>query len=186
MVLVELAKFVTPKFLRLKAAIDSVYSGVLITDVYINTEEYVLPTGPDTEHCVYHGEFNTTSIDEQIDLTDAVMSGAHMYFIYIKITGTPVPEPPCGYDNIYTLAMAVDGSEIYQKAFNLIKCQKGCGCVDDQCSVSAKMANFALEWFRMTTSMNLGLSTEALESFNKLMGRIVPTKEVYSNCNCHA
>lgn len=188
MVSFDILKFTSPTQLRVKASV--IYPGTYLSVIYITTEEYTDEDGPDEHNTVYKYSFpsNTESVDKVIDLSDFLEceTKSHIFFVSFRWTGVPSVDPPCGVDKVYITKGVVYGNDIYNKAVSLIKCQKGCGCSSNECEVSPKFANFALEYFKMQTCLGLGKNTEAYESFNRLLGYNIESKEIYtSNCGCN-
>ena len=112
------------------------------------------------------------------------ISDQRMFFVYLNYNGTPNPSTPCGEDGEFVMKATVNFSKIYEQAFNYVKCTPTCGCAEKGCEISTQFANFALEYFRLTSSLELGRTAEALDAFNELLGN--QTKNIVSsNCGCN-
>ena len=163
----------------------NVYIDKIIIDTDLNVKESGPSDSPVFEMTV---QGDQKAVSFFLNATD-LMNGdttPRMFFVYVKTKGTPGPETPCGLDTEYSVKAVADLSVVYNKAIALMKCGKGCGCTDDECLVSTKLANLCMEYYKLTSCIELGMNTEALESFNRLMGRTVTGTKVYTqNCGCN-
>lgn len=185
--------FTTGTNLRIEAHINPSdwYKNCTIKKVTIDTDKTVRAGGPSDEP-IYSEDVTGIVTDAgktlitNIDLTNILCDPAdRMLFVYIEIDGAPSESAPCEEQNPYSMKAVVNFEKVYRKALNLMKCTTTCGCSDDGCSISTQFANFALEYYRLVTSIEVGKNTEALESFNVLLGNRINTKTVFSNCGCN-
>lgn len=193
MIQFDTLEFLNGNTVRLDAQVSdlSYYADVYIDSIIIDTDLTAGENGP-SSNPVYTEtiEGDEKSVSRTFDL-DTILGkdrGQRMLFVFIKAKGIPAADTPCGMDNEYSVKAVADLSGVYDKAVSLLKCVKGCGCIEDECVVSAKLANFALEWFQLKSSIELGKNTRALESFCRLVGYTKNKgREVYSvkRCGCH-
>lgn len=185
----NILKFTTPWHLHIDAQVIDLayYDNVYIDKIIIDTDETVLSSGP-SDSPLYTETFDssTRSISKDIDILELLdyNPAPRMLFVYLVAGGTPLAATPCGMDNIYTVKAVAHLQTVYKRAVDYIKCGPKCGCASNECTVSPVFANFALEYFKLKSCIDLGMNTEALESFNRLMGRTAQAKTVYSNCGC--
>lgn len=107
-----------------------------------------------------------------------------MFFVYLNYNGSPSPATPCDEDREYVMKATVNLAGVYQKALDFMKCAPSCGCSDKNCEVSTQFANFALEYFRLVSSLDLGRNAEGMDAFNRLLGRDSKNTNL-SNCGCN-
>lgn len=148
-------EFVTSTTLHINASVQdlSYYTNVYIDKIVIDTEDTVCPTGPSDNPPVSLSVEDTKSIDMIIDVSDATKKGAKMLFVYVGCSGVPAATTPCGLDSEYSLKLAVDFSCIYKEGLKKAGCTKGCGCIGADCEIDVAFANFALQYFRLTTAI---------------------------------
>lgn len=136
------------KELIIEAAVKSgaYYENVCIESTSIDTEETLSPTGPSSSPIfkMVHKVGGTYSVEPEVEsqamppggvilgpnnislkLTPSMLNidslNDHIFFVYVKAYGAPTPEVPCGEDNIYTMAVAVNLSPIYKASLGYIK-----------------------------------------------------------------
>lgn len=167
-------QFLTSKTLRLSAKVIDLeyYDAVYIDSIIIDTEDTVCETGPsDNPPFVLHLNEPVKELNTTINVTTLLQDGPKMLFVYVRCTGTPYPEPPCGLDNQDTMQPVVDYQSIYNTALKLAKCIGKCGCLDGECSVDTAFANFALQYFRMEQGLKNGNWSDAYDAYCWLMHR---------------
>lgn len=142
---------------------------------YVTDKGYILvPSG------------NTKNQTFSVSLADLGESGNEpkLYYIYVKIKGTPASDTPCGMDNEWDVYAVADLHTIYDKAVHLMNCGNDCGCSDDACHTNTRLANFSLEYYRLKSSLEFKDFENAIDSFNKLTGITVKNEYIPSNCGC--
>lgn len=191
MIQFNILKFLTKETFQIAVQVMDLncLANVYIDKIIIDTDLNVKESGPsDSPVFEMTVQGDQKAVSFSLNAKD-LMNGdttPRMFFVYVKTKGTPGPETPCGLDKEYSVKAVADLSVVYNKAIALMKCGKGCGCTDDECLVSTKLANLSMEYYKLTTCIELGMNTEALESFNRLMGRTVTGTKVYTqNCGCN-
>lgn len=190
MVQFNILKFITSDIIHIDVQVLnlSYYENVYLDKIIIDSDQTVQESGP-SENPVYTETLTGIQKSYSKDISvkeDLHQNEPHMYFVYVITKGTPSSDVPCGMDNQTSVKAVADLRTVYDKALSFIKCGKKCGCVDSDCVVSTKFANFALEFYRLTSSIEVGRNTDALDAYNKLMGKTPDGKKAYSsNCGCH-
>lgn len=101
----------------------------------------------------------------------------NILFVYIGVEGTPEPDTPCGMDNKYSMAVAVNLRPIYNMSINYIRELR------DTCSTPRGFIDMILRLKAFELSINTGNFTTAIDQWNKLFKnkRIVPSNK----CGCN-
>ena len=112
-----------------------------------------------------------------------------MLFVWITTLGSPSPDTLCGQDPPAVMQAVVDLSVVYDAALRRIRCAtNNCGCSGRKCSVDADYANFALQYFRMETALEVKDWGTAYQAYCALL-RKRPSKKISVNprkpCGCH-
>lgn len=101
----------------------------------------------------------------------------NILFVYIGVGGIPEPDTPCGMDNKYSVAVAVNLRPIYNMAMGYIK------ELGNTCTVPKGFIDMILRMNAFKLSIKTGNFLTAIKQWNKLLKnkRIVsPTK-----CGCN-
>lgn len=142
-----------------------------IDRILIDTQDTVCESGPSTKAIEVKTYTNhPTRIIETINTSQfSNCATPKMLFVYVHMSGTPAPNTPCGWDNEYDMCAVANLAQVYQYAYKQIKCTKGCGCVGQDCAVDANFANFALQYFRLTTALDIKDWPTAYDAYLTLM-----------------
>ena len=184
-------RFLTSKTLQISASVLDLeyYDLVYMDSIIIDTEDTVCETGP-SDNPPYELHLDRVkSINTTIGVSDLVAGGPKMLFVYIRCTGVPAPDTPCGLDNQDSMQPVVDYQAVYNTALKLAKCMGKCGCLDGECSVDTSFANFALQYFRMEEGLKNGNWSDAYDAYCWLMHKYgnVAFKESQAKrgCSCN-
>lgn len=183
-------EFLTPKTLHINAEIQDIeyFENVYIDQVVIDTESTVGSTGPSDKPVItYTIEEPVKSINIVLDVSEAVKERPQMLFVYVRCTGTPSADTPCGLDEEYDMKAVVDYTAIYNYALKLAKVSGGCKCSSGDCEIDVVFANFALQYFRMEKSLENEDYDTAYEAYcyliNKGKDRRIALKPKGCGCN---
>lgn len=102
----------------------------------------------------------------------------NILFVYIGVGGIPAPDTPCGMDNKYTVAVAVNLRPIYNMAMGYMKELEG------NCTIPKGFIDMILRMNAFKLSVKTGNYLTAIKQWDKLLKnkRIVsPTK----GCGCN-
>lgn len=86
----------------------------------------------------------------------------HIFFVYIITTGYPTMDTPCGMDNSYTMAVAVNLRPIYNLAMSYIK------EVDSNCEVPKGFIDMILRLKALEMALKTGNYTTAFKYWDRL------------------
>ena len=154
-------RFISPTLLQISAKVMDLpyFENVTIDKIIIDTEDTYCGNGspsanPVFEYTVGDGTYKIARY--VFDMKDILCRSPKMLYVWIKTNGIPSSDTPCGLDKEYTLGVAVELSAIYEEALRKIRCASGnCGCVGKKCAVDAEYANFALQYFRLTSALDI-------------------------------
>ena len=185
-------KFLTSKTLRINAEVIDLgyYNNVYIESIIIDTEDTVSETGPsDNPPFILNLGTPVKKINTTINVAPLLDNGPKMLFVYLRCTGVPAGDTPCGLDNQDTMQPVVDYQSVYNTALKLAKCVGKCGCLDGDCSIDTAFANFALQYFRMEQGLANGNWSDAYDAYCWLMHKYGNIKYKGSNasrgCSCN-
>lgn len=104
-----------------------------------------------------------------------------LFFVYIKVKGTPDACTPCSLDKEYTLGITFDESVLYQMVMNHTK-----ELLAD-CTVPATFTDFILLWYAFKSAVSTAHYIAAIRFFNLMFGtgRDTGYKELSKGCGCH-
>lgn len=196
------------KKLIIEAAVKSgeYYEDVYIDSIAIDTEDTFSPTGPSSSPIFtanYEREVEVAALlgepegeaqpevlkelvkdtkNISLELTPKMLNlssfNDNMFFVYIKATGTPSLEVPCGEDNIYTLAIGVNLSPIYKMSLNYIK------ELESSCKVTKEFIDMILKFKAFELALKTGNNLVAAKYWTKLFkgkGAAV----TFKSCGCN-
>ena len=170
------------------------FTGCYISEILMDTQDTVCASGPSTKAVTLKTFSNNPTriagADGIIDVSEYTnCNNPKMLFIYIHVEGYPatISQAPCGWDKEYEPYAVANMYGVYQQALKYVKCTKGCGCVGEDCAVDANFANFALQYFRLSTALEIMDWETAFDAYKVLMRcsgkkRKAPT---YKPCGCN-
>lgn len=103
----------------------------------------------------------------------------HIFFVYVKATGTPSADTPCGKDNVYTLAVAVNLNPIYQMAMGYIK------ELSSNCEIPSGFIDMILRLKALDLALKTGNNDVAAKYWTKMFKGKTTTTSSKSNCGCN-
>lgn len=196
------------KKLIIEAAVKSseYYENVYIDSISIDTEETFSPTGPssspiftatyerEVEVAAFLGETEEEAQPEvlkelvkdtkniSLELTPSMLNlgnlNDNMFFVYIKATGAPSPGVPCGEDNIYTMAVAINLSPIYKASLGYIK------ELENNCKVPKGFVDMILKLKAFELALKTGNNLIAARYWTKLF-KGKGSAVTFKSCGCN-
>ena len=169
------------------------FSNIYLDSITIMTSDKVLETNPymPTEDYIYRKTF----VGNQKEL-DLVLSASdfnehfpqsnlenNLFFVYIKVKGTPDPCTPCTLDDEITIGVTFDDKLLYQKVMGFTK------QLADNCRIPVGYADFILLWNAFKASVETDHWIPAIKYYNMLfdMGDINTSSKSsgLKPCGCH-
>lgn len=196
------------KNLIVDVSVDSLsyYKNIYLDSITIDTNETFIEHGP-SSNPIYEEEFEASDsttqsydgvIKDDVLIVDAQESKGlknirlklnykelgldnlddNILFVYIGVGGVPEPDTPCGMDNKYSVAVAVNMRPVYNMAMSYLKELEG------TCTTPKGFIDMILRLKAFELSLKTGNFITAIEQWDKLFKnkRIVsPTK----GCGCN-
>ena len=126
------------------------FDDIYLDSITIMTADKVSETNPSepTEDYIYKKVFDGNQKEADLvllptDFNESFMKkdfSKDLFFVFIKIKGTPDPCTPCRLDEEITLAVTFDEEMLYQKVMGFTK------DLADDCQVPVGFADFILQW----------------------------------------
>lgn len=173
------------KHLIIDASIDSLsyYENVYLESLTIDTDKTFIENGP-SSNPIYTKDlsFSNSDIQEPATIEPKVSINPknirlkltyrelgldtldnNLLFVYIGVGGIPDPDTPCGMDNKYSVAVAVNMRPIYNKTMSYIKEFK------ETCTASKGFIDMILRFKAFELSLKTGNFTTAIKQWDKLL-----------------
>lgn len=188
------------KNLIVDVSVDSLsyYEDIYLESITIDTDKTFIEHGPSSnpvytetftpdENNIQNGVFmldiqksNLKNIRLRINYKDLNLANLNdnILFVYIGVKGVPHPDTPCGRDNKYSVAVAVNVRPIYNMAMSYLKELEG------TCNTPKGFIDMILRLKAFELSLKTGNFLTAIKQWYKLFKnkRIVsPTK----GCGCN-
>lgn len=163
------------------------YENVYLSEIYIDTQDTFVQSGPSNNTCykkeLYIIQDNTKVYPKSIRLElgiDQILPSLkdNLFFIYIKVTGNPSVDTPCGMDNSTTIGVIYDKYSIFKNAMNYID------EINNTCNIPKNFIDYILKYKAFQYSLNTGHYIKAIEYYNKFIKNI-NTNVQPVNCNCN-
>jgi hypothetical protein len=87
-----------------------------------------------------------------------------LFFVYVKVNGTPDPCTPCRLDEEITLGVTFDENLLYQKVMQFTK------SLADDCNIPVAFTDFILLWNAFKASVETEHYVPAIKYWNMLFG----------------
>lgn len=186
-------EFLTSKKLRVNVEVLDLdyYKHVYIDSIIIDTEDTVCPSGPSDNPAIvfYPTEETPKAVDQIIDVSEIVNVETKMLFVYIKCSGVPSSSTPCGLDSEYSMRPVVNFADVYKEGLKRAGCVGGCGCIGVDCEIDTAFANFALQYFRLTSALDNDDVETAYDAWFHLMhkggSKRLAVKQTTKPCGCN-
>lgn len=155
------------------------YANVYISDIFIDTQDTFTEGGPSSRAInVYRATENVKNARVELNSNSLLPSlDNNLFFVYVKTSGTPAANTPCGMDNIYTIGVIFSKCPIYN---NIMQHMKE---TYDNCNIPKKFIDSYLRFKALELSINTEHYPEAIIYYNKFFRGA--TINISSNCNCH-
>lgn len=160
---------------------EQYYTNVYIDEVIIDTQDTFNTTGP-SANPIYSAIIsgNQKKVTLSLSSTDLNNVGVDntMFFVYIKVKGTPSPNTPCGGDNEYTLGVTFSLCPIYNATMGYIK------EINNTCDIPKNFIDMILRFKAIQYSVESGHFLDAIKYYNQFF-RNVNVRGAVKKCGCH-
>ena len=162
--------------------IEDYYDNVYIYQIKIDSQDTFSSSGPSSsliyQSETYSAETKKVTLDLQAsDFTGDIDMNKTMFFVYAVAGGTPAPDTPCGFDDVYSVGVTFSLCPIYNETMQYVK------EVENECTLPKAFINMILQFKAIQYSINSGHFTQAIKYYNKFyktlsVGTVKP-------CGCH-
>ena len=165
------------------------FDNVYLDSLTIMTADKVSETNPyqPTDKSIYNTTFSGEQKEANLVLTslnfnESFLSGStlskDLFFVYVKIKGTPDECTPCRLDEKVTLGVTFDENMLYQRVMDYTK------SLADTCNIPRGFINLILQWNAFKASVETEHYIPAIK-FWKLMFANSVFNTITKNCGCH-
>ena len=164
------------------------FDGIYLDEMVIVPADKVLETDPalPSEDYIYKKVFEgflkeadmvllPTDFNEHFTKSDF---SSDLFFVYVKVKGTPDPCTPCRLDEEITLGVTFDENILYQKVMDYTK------SLADDCKTPQDFIDFILQWNAFKSSIETEHYIPAIKFWNQLFTETSSTT-ITKNCGCH-
>lgn len=166
------------------------FNDIYLDSITIITADKVSETNPDTptSDYIYNKVFEDNQKEADLVLLPSDFNehftksnfSSDLFFVFVKIKGTPSECTPCRLDEEVTLGVTFDESLLYQRVMDFTK-----GLTDD-CQIPTEFTDFILLWNAFKASVETEHYIPAIKFWKMLFdnrGSAAMSKP--KNCGCH-
>lgn len=195
------------KNLIIEASVDSLryYDDIHISAIVIDTQDTFSESGPSSKdkaiytqsledidndkdyiyiddkcQCECHKDKGVKKLRIKLSSSDLrnISLNDNIFFVYIKASGIPSMNTPCGMDNGWTMSVAVNLRPIYNIAMGYIK------ELDNTCSIPRGFIDMILRLKAFNLSLKTGNYLTAIKQWQKFF-KNKSTVSFTKNCGCY-
>ena len=167
------------------------FQNIYLDSLVITTADKVSETSPHlpSEDYIYIKEFTDNEREADFVLQPVDMNekfskssfSSDLFFVYVKVKGTPDPCTPCRLDEEITLGVTFDENLLYQKVMQYTK------SLADDCTIPVEFIDFILLWNAFKASIETEHYIPAIKYYNMLFEKsnTVASYEMIKPCGCH-
>lgn len=143
---------------------ETYYNNVYLDSIVIDTQNTYIKNGPSSTPVYSYPEEdgleeNLKHVRLVLDTTDIPDLG-DLFFVHVRVKGTPAPDTPCGMDNITTLGVVCNLYPFYLRAMNYIK------ELTRRCAIPQNFINYILKLKALEIAVRTGNYTDAIKYYN--------------------
>lgn len=159
------------------------YKDVYISEILIGTNYYV--SWPQDEKDFYKIDVKKTKeVEVCLSAKDLMMLSLEslskkLLFVYIKTTGNPSPDTPCGCESEYIMGVVYDVKAIYDVLMQYIK------ELANNCSIPSNLINAFLKYKMLQTAIDTGHYQEAINIWKQFYENAKYTVTTSKPCGCN-
>jgi hypothetical protein len=166
------------------------FNDIYLDSITIITADKVSETNPDipTSDYIYNKVFEDNQKEADLVLLPSDFNehftksnfSSDLFFVFVKIKGTPSECTPCRLDEEVTLGVTFDESLLYQRVMDFTK------DLTDDCQIPTEFTDFILLWNAFKASVETEHYVPAIKLWKMLFdnrGSVAMDKS--KNCGCH-
>lgn len=169
----------------------SYFDDIYLDEIVITTADKVLETSPTipSEDYIYKKVFDNGMKEADIVLLPTDFNehftksnfSSDLFFVYVKVKGTPDPCTPCRLDEEVTLGVTFDESLLYQQVMQFTK------SLAEDCNIPVGFTDFILKWNAFKAAVETEHYIPAINYYQQLFGSTVgiSAKGTSKPCGCH-
>lgn len=186
-------------FINLHVNKADYFKDIYLDTITIMTSDKVLETDPysPTDNYIYQKTFEDgvkeyndvlTAVDFNGSYTLSNMSNT-LFFVYVKVKGTPDECTPCALDKEITVGVTFDDSLLYQQVMGFTK------QLAADCTIPTGFSDFILQWNAFKASVETEHYIPAVKFYNMMFGNLATNysanstnqyyREVRRRCGCY-
>lgn len=165
------------------------FDNVYLDNLVIMTADKVLETNPNQPTDDYIYKLNFGGTQKEIDLvltpndfnehfTKSTFS-SDLFFVYVKVKGTPDPCTPCRLDEEITLGVTFDENLLYQKVMQFTK------ELTQDCHIPKQFSDFILLWNAFKAAVETEHYIPAYKFWQIMFDKGTPSIYNPKPCGCH-
>lgn len=168
------------------------FKDIYLDSLTIVTADKVSETSPHvpSQDYVYHQVFEDNQKEADLVLLPVDFNESYtkncfskdLFFVYVKVNGTPDPCTPCTLDEEITLGVTFDENLLYQKVMQFTK------GLADKCEIPVGFSDFILLWNAFKSSVETEHYVPAIKYWNMLFDNYsggIYSKSGNKPCSCH-
>ena len=167
------------------------FKDIYLDSLTIMTSDKVLETNPHepTSDYIYKKVFEDNQRQADLVLTANDFNesykgntmGKNLFFVYVKVKGTPDPCTPCSLDEEVSLGVTFDENLLYQQVMQFTK------SLADDCQIPVGFTDFILKWNAFKASVETEHYIPAINYYQQLFGvqGSINIKGTSKPCGCH-
>lgn len=167
---------------------ESYYDNVYLDSIIIDNQDTYVGIGPSSNPIYEYTVHDTVSpvtgapngvkhIRLDLDTID-IENLQGLFFVYVRVKGTPSPDTPCGMDNIITMGTVTNMYPFYQQAMNYI------GELASNCSVPQNFIDYILRLKGLELAIKTGNYPDAIKYYNKFFNGKESVVIRKGGCSC--
>ena len=133
----------------------------------------------DKSYCLTYGTQAMKNVRLELNIQDLGVSPCNtMFFVYVRSTGTPSIDTPCGFDKDLIVGTVINLQPIYQQTLKYLK------EVEYDCNIPKGFVDMILKLKAIELCVRTGNYPQAIKYWNKFFTKYncnIPT----SNCGCY-
>lgn len=160
---------------------QSYYDNIYLDSISIDTQDTYKDNGPSSS-IVYTKDITKESPSAKhyrLEIPAGELSlSDNMFFVYVKVKGTPASDTPCGMDEVYTLGVTFNPCALYNTMMSYVK------EVGNTCSVPKNFIDMFLQYKALEISIETEHYMQAIEYYNSFI-KDIKSVAVSKTCNCY-
>lgn len=168
---------------------EAYYKNIYIDSIVIDNQDTYVGSGPSSKPIYTYNvpdiipKLTNEAVSQKhvrlyLDSTDVGGSLNGLFFVYVRVKGTPTADTPCGMDNITTLGTVSNMYPFYQQAMDYIK------EIESNCSFPQAFTDYILRLKALELAIRTGNYPDAIKYYNRFFSGKEKTFIRKGGCGC--